>query len=730
MSELKSDDFLLLNREGVDYKITIADLAEYLQVDPVEPEPEELPWVQYLGVKPVYHITNITKATRFQGAEGIWLESGEEFTGSAELPAGLGDYYIMGQAVKFQSGTGEWDFGPDTDTTGLKDCSEMFKTSKNFNGEFGGNWDMSQVTTMESMFEDASSMDRPEIGNWDVHNVTNFFRFLANDRNEYPVFNQSLANWCVPNFTREPKEFWGEKLIGVNRPGWGKCPNGECGTVIPNDFDWKSTVKCHIINVFTNHRDDPGKDTFHWNSADATPFSHFREDGSYCNTGYHFGKNGEEFYCSWDAKDGTPVQLGRHHVLKWDFGPDTDTTGLTNLDYMLAGGKYWMGSFGGNWDTSQVTSMKGTFQETGIDIGNQKYEWPLGNPIEGIDGWDVSKVQNFEECFGGTCHDIEVSNWDTSSANNMNNMFRQENMGWEPTRPGPRESLRGWCVKGVGSQPAGWAWMDEYDAPAWGFCPAEGSHPPALPEKPQEYLGTTQDQPIGNWSTGGLGVLTFKDASGNVFVQSDFSPSDWSGDPARIFNQRGYSDDDQVWHVEVKSATEPPILEWISNSPLIADKISFAYLAVGSEFEVVINGESQGMFDQDRNDVKMMEFAVPDGGFKSLEIKNQQKGKWDNYGTEGYYMSIGNIFIDGHNVQDPRDEGKSNIQFSEDARDAIAALRVHPTFQGGSKVMGEEHKEHRFDIMGADPDNLVVILNHSDSRNSWGNPKKWWFPKD
>ena len=77
MSELKSDDFLLLNREGVDYKITIADLAEYLQVDPVEPEPEELPWVQYLGVKPVYHITNITKATGFQGAEGIWLESGE-----------------------------------------------------------------------------------------------------------------------------------------------------------------------------------------------------------------------------------------------------------------------------------------------------------------------------------------------------------------------------------------------------------------------------------------------------------------------------------------------------------------------------------------------------------------------------------------------------------------------------------------------------------------------------
>ena len=39
MSELKSDDFLLVNREGVDYKITLESLAEYLQVEIPEPDP-------------------------------------------------------------------------------------------------------------------------------------------------------------------------------------------------------------------------------------------------------------------------------------------------------------------------------------------------------------------------------------------------------------------------------------------------------------------------------------------------------------------------------------------------------------------------------------------------------------------------------------------------------------------------------------------------------------------
>jgi hypothetical protein len=581
---------------------------------------------------------------------------------------------------------------------------------------------------MESMFEDASAIDRPEIGNWDVHNVTNFFRFLANKNNPYPVFNQSLANWCVPNFTREPAEFWGEYLIGVNRPGWGKCPNGECGSVIPNDYDWKSTVKCHIVNVWTNNDDTPVKELFHWPGHGGTPFNTFREDGSYANTGYSFGRYGEEFYCSWDTKDGDPVQLGRHHVLNWDFGPDTDTTGVTSLDYMLAGGKYWKGKFGGNWDTSQVTSMKGTFQETGIDIGNGKYPWPLGNPVEGIDGWDVSKVQNFEECFGGTCHDVLVSSWDTSSATNMDNMFR----GGAPDKPGLRVTLRGWCVKGIGSEPPGWDWIDEYNSPAWGYCPAEGNYPPDLPEKAPVYLGTSKDEPIGSWSDGGLGTLTIKDASGNVYVQSDFFPDDLWGDPARIFAGYGYTETDQVWQVDVVNATEPPILEWISTSRLIADKIAFTYFADGSPFEVLINGESQGIFEQKKGSLYLMEFDVPDGSFKSIEFKNQQKSPPDIDGLSGYYMSMGNFFIDGYKVRSPRSphDGRSNIQFSEDAREAIAALRVHPEFVGGSKVMGEEHGDHQFDITGVDPENLVVILNHSDQYEQWGNPKTWWFPED
>ena len=36
---IQDTDLLLVNRGGVDYKITMSDLAEYLQVEPVQ-EPE------------------------------------------------------------------------------------------------------------------------------------------------------------------------------------------------------------------------------------------------------------------------------------------------------------------------------------------------------------------------------------------------------------------------------------------------------------------------------------------------------------------------------------------------------------------------------------------------------------------------------------------------------------------------------------------------------------------
>lgn len=726
MSELKSDDLLLVNRAGVDYKITMQDLADYLQV---EPAPAELPWEKYIGNKPVYHITNISSAVKFQNAEGVWLESGEVYTGGGDLPDGLGDYYIMGSLVKFQSGTGQWDFGPNTDTTGLEDCSEMFKTSKKFNGAFGGNWDMSAVTTMESMFEDATDMDRPEVGTWDVHNVTNFKRFLANNRNGYPVFNQDLSNWCVPNFTREPQQFWGEKLIGVNRPGWGKCPNGECGTVIPNDYDWKSTVKVHITDVINASQDPPSVGgSFHWLSSEHFPYNHFREDGSYANISYNFGKGGTDFYCSWDDRQGRLVNLGRHHVLSWNFGPDTDTTGLTNLDGLLENAKHWKGNFGGIWDLSQVTSMRKTFKDVGIDIENGKYPWPIGNPIEGINGFDVSKVEDFEECFKETCHDIDVSSWDVSSAKNMTNMF-QKGMDNE-NRPGPRESLRGWCVKHISSQPAGWDWIDEHDQPAWGYCPAEGNNPPALPEKPTEYECDFTNKPVGTWADGGLGTFTVKDSSGNVVTRDNFSPSDYRGDPDRLFSQKGQNNTEALWTAEIRNITEPPLFEWIPRTTLYGNKVKFAYYANGDvPYEVVVNGESQGEFTYNDKNVELLEFTIPDGEFKSLEIKNTKKGYSSQDGS-GYYMAMGNIYIDDHFVETPRQKGQVHLTFPEDAREDIAELVVSLTFKGGSQVMGADHGDHRFDIMTADAEDLLVVLNHSDDRGEWRKPSEFWFPKD
>lgn len=359
------------------------------------------------------------------------------------------------------------------------------------------------------------------------------------------------------------------------------------------------------------------------------------------------------------------------------------------------------------WDMSDVNNTSSMFEKA--EAFNQD-----------IGVWDVSNVKNVRAMFSATeVFNQDISGWDVGNVTDMNQMFKLAKVF--------NQDLSTWCVTQFSTKPDNFddgadAWTKP--RPVWGTCP-----PPA-PGDPTEYECTHTNTPVGSWGTGGLGVLTFKDESGNVFTQDNFYPSDWSGDPERIFTQTGYSKDDaDVWHAQIMTATEPPILEWIPRSTLVGNKLEFAYLAHGSEFEVIINGESQGKFTYSKDNVELLEFTIPDGKFKSLEIKNMQKGYYVQYG-DGYFMSIGNIFIDDHNVQTPRQNGKVHLVFPEDARDEIAELVASPSFKGGSQVMGADHGEHRFDIMTTDVTNLTVVLNHSDDYGMWNNPSTWWLPKD
>ena len=72
----------------------------------------------------------------------------------------------------------------------------------------------------------------------------------------------------------------------------------------------------------------------------------------------------------------------------------------------------------GNWDTSAVTSMRGTFSAVFADDPS---------PFEGdLSGWDTGNVTNMSQMFQYTYRfNSDITGWNTGSVTAMNSMFRQ-----------------------------------------------------------------------------------------------------------------------------------------------------------------------------------------------------------------------------------------------------------------------------------------------------------------
>jgi len=69
----------------------------------------------------------------------------------------------------------------------------------------------------------------------------------------------------------------------------------------------------------------------------------------------------------------------------------------------------------GNWDTSAITNMSGTFRATAT-IGTQP-------SMPSITGWDVSAVTNMSELFKGRNFNQNIGLWDTGEVTIMRSMF-------------------------------------------------------------------------------------------------------------------------------------------------------------------------------------------------------------------------------------------------------------------------------------------------------------------
>ncbi len=114
-----------------------------------------------------------------------------------------------------------------------------------------------------------------------------------------------------------------------------------------------------------------------------------------------------------------------------------DLTLVTNMDNMLNGPTQIIEHAPmNNWDTSSVTSMKGTFQNN-ADFNQDLSNWDTSNVTnmahmfdnatnfqQDISSWDVSNVINMDSMFRfAGFFNADISGWDVSNVVNMNHMF-------------------------------------------------------------------------------------------------------------------------------------------------------------------------------------------------------------------------------------------------------------------------------------------------------------------
>ena len=187
MSELKNEDFLLVNRGGVDYKVTLDDLREYLGFEKV------MPWTGHDGG--IFHVKrgSIMIAYLRGGPFTAWNVDG---TNEREIDSFREDEELVfitpPDCTKlFNSNNANWDFGELTDTSKVTIMNSMFLQAHYFNGLMEGNWDTSKVTDMNSMFKSCGNLIDPDISGWDTSNVTNMGKMFESASH----FIQDIGNW-------------------------------------------------------------------------------------------------------------------------------------------------------------------------------------------------------------------------------------------------------------------------------------------------------------------------------------------------------------------------------------------------------------------------------------------------------------------------------------------------------------------------------------------------------
>lgn len=319
------------------------------------------------------------------------------------------------------------------DTSKVKYISSMFiNCSKLENIKFGSKWNISGVVDLDAMFEGCYELKTLDVSNWNVSNVTSMIATFQNCRK---LQNLDVSKWNTSKLQKANGLFeYCYELQSLDVSKWNTskleyayCMFNNCRSLQTLDVsNWDTSRLVWLSKMFSNCWSLRTLNVSNWNVEMAySTYAMFRNclelqalDLSNWNLDFvHHRTYGSEFMSS-DTGLAYMFQncqsLQSLNVSKFNTTNLDRNNGYYGFDRVFDGCISLKSLTGlGNWNTSNIISMKGTFshceQLKTLDIAN----------------WDMSKVTSLSSFLEG-CYElqsIDISKWNISNVTSLSYTF-------------------------------------------------------------------------------------------------------------------------------------------------------------------------------------------------------------------------------------------------------------------------------------------------------------------
>ncbi len=331
----------------------------------------------------------------------------------------------------------------DWNTSNVTNMEYMFTSANLFNQPINS-WNVGKVTSMEAMFVNALSFNQ-NIGEWDLRSITNLQNMFAGGVIPRTTYDAILQGWATPildentnqavprvknnivfhagnsQFTVNSNAQIARNTL-INNFNWTIIDIGS--TTVPSDTTfvsvWATTPNFSLSNT--------GKSIFNLSKSIALPIT---STGTY-DFIVDWGDGTTEHITSYSESNRSHLysEAGRYTVKIDGLIQGWQFRGTGNAQKILAinnWGSLQLGNDGSYFKncSNLVLNATDTLDTSDITDMNHMFAYCQKiNNINGIENWDTSQVTTMEGMFDNALgFNQDISTWDVSNVTSMKNMF-------------------------------------------------------------------------------------------------------------------------------------------------------------------------------------------------------------------------------------------------------------------------------------------------------------------